>query len=184
MTQRPTRVSLWCKPHAWTVVLLTITLAACAGPREATDGEDADELPTPAVRMSDFEDFDPSPYRESDVGDVADIEHDVPEPLMEGRADEGIQAQVEGYRVQVYISLNRDEAITQEEAAKSWIESNESAAPGGVSVSSVFRVYSQPYYRIRVGNFTSREAAEQARNFLAQRFPDASIVPDTVQITR
>jgi len=134
--------------------------------------------------MADFEDFDPSPYREREVADAEEIEHDVPERLMEGRADEGMQAQVQGYRVQVHISLNRDEAIAQEESAKSWIESNQSIAPGGVSVSSVYRVYSQPYYRIRVGDFTSREAAEQARNFLAQRFPDASIVPDTVQITR
>src|SRR5690606_41819415 len=40
------------------------------------------------------------------------------------------------------------------------------------------------YYRVRMGNFRSREAAERAREFLAQRFPDAFIVPDTVEITR
>lgn len=170
--------------RVWLLVVFSVLLSACAGPREATDPEDADELPVPAVQMSDYEDFDPSPYREAAVEAAVDVEHDVPNRLMEGRADEGVTAQVQGYRVQVYSSLNRDEAIAQEEAAKSWWSSNQEEAPPGVSALPVYRVYIQPYYRVRVGNFRSREAAERARNFLSQRFPEAFIVPDTVEITR
>lgn len=166
------------------VVILALFMAACAGPREAVEEEGADELPTPAVRMADYEDFDPAPYREEGIRPGVDVEHDVPDRLMEGRADEGVQAQVQGYRVQVYSSLNRDEAIAQEETAKTWWNSNSEAAPSGVSELPVYRIYIQPYYRVRVGNFTSREAAERARSFLSQRFPDAFIVPDTVEITR
>lgn len=157
---------------ALVIVMLATSVAACSGPREATDGEDADELPTPTVRMSDYEDFDPSEYREVAVRPGVEVEHDVPESLMEGRADEGIRDQVRGYRVQVYSSLNKDEAVQREETAKSLTEM------------PVYMVYMQPYYRVRVGNFTSREAAERARSALAQQFPDAFIVPDTVEITR
>lgn len=180
----PLQMRLALQRTGWVFVLLTVILAACSGPRETVDREEADELPTPAVEMSDYEDFDPAPYREADVGPVEDVEHDVPDALMDGRADEGVTASVRGYRVQVYLSLNRDEAITQEEAAKSWLSANSEAAPPGVDSLPVYRVYVQPYYRVRLGNFRSREAAERARAFLAQRFPDASIVPDTVEITR
>lgn len=164
----------------WFIVILAVVLAACAGPREAVEPEDADELPIPAVQMSDYEDFDAAPYREADDVPAEAVEHDVPTRLMEGRADEGVTAQVSGYRIQVYQSLNRDEAIAQEEEVQSWLDSNSEAAPA----MPVYRVYMQPYYRVRVGNFRSREAAERARNILAQRFPDAFIVPDTVEITR
>ena len=156
----------------WFIVMLALFAGACAGPREATDSEDADELPTPTVRMADYEDFDPSAYREEAVRPGVDLEHDVPPRLMEGRADEGIRAQVQGYRVQVFSSLDKTQAVEHEEAAKT------------ITEMPVYMVYMQPYYRVRVGNFTSREAAEQARSNLAQRFPDAFIVPDTVEITR
>ena len=167
-------------PLAWLLLTLAVVLAACAGPRETVEPENADELPIPAVQMSDYEDFDAAPYREADIAPAEAVEHDVPTRLMEGRADEGVTAQVSGYRIQVYQSLNRDEAIAQEEEVQSWLDSNSEAAPA----LPVYRVYMQPYYRVRVGNFGSREAAERARNFLSQRFPDAFIVPDTVEITR
>ena len=154
------------------MIALAVVASACSGPREAADGEDADDLPTPTVRMSDYEDFDPSEYREVAVRPGPELEHDVPQRLMEGRADEGIEAQVQGFRVQVFSSLDKDQAVEREEAARSTTEM------------PVYMVYMQPYYRVRVGNFTSREAAERARSALAQRFPDAFIVPDTVEITR
>jgi hypothetical protein len=37
---------------------------------------------------------------------------------------------------------------------------------------------------VRIGNFTSRAAAESARSYLAPRFPEAFIVPDTISVTR
>ncbi len=168
----------------WLMLGLALILSACSGPREVVDDDEPDELPTPAVQMSDYEDFDPAPYREAERTPATEIAHDVPDALMEGRADEGVTATVRGYRVQVFSTLDRDEAIAQEEAAKSWWESNAEAAPPGVGMMPVYRVYIQPYYRVRMGNFRSREAAERAREFLAQRFPDAFIVPDTVEITR
>lgn len=164
-----------------------VLLSACSGPREATvPAEPADELPTPAVRMSDYEDFDASVYREAVPEAAAALVHDVPDKLMAGNADTGVRSTVQGFRVQIYSTLDKGTALQQEEAAKSWWRANKDAAPPGLFSDdlSVNVVYIQPYYRVRIGNFTSRSAAERARTFLARRFPDAFIVPDTVTVTR
>lgn len=162
-------------------------LSACAGPRETTGpAEPADELPTPAVRMSDYEDFDASAYRETAPQAAAALEHDVPSKLMAGTADTGVRSTVQGYRIQVYSTLDKNTALQQEEEAKSWWRANKDSAPTGLFSDDldVYVVYIQPYYRVRIGNFTSRDAADRARSFLAQRFPDAFIVPDAVTVTR
>ena len=167
--------------------LTLVFLAACASSR-GTSGpaEPAEELPTPEVQMSDYEDFDPSAYREPAPAVELGIEHDVPENLMEGRADSGIRTNVQGFRVQVFSTLDKNDAVQQEEAAKDWWRVTQQDAPPGVFSDEmpVSIVYIQPYYRVRIGNFTSRAAAESARTYLAPRFPEAFIVPDTISVTR
>lgn len=167
--------------------LVLVLVSACAGPREAAEpAEEAGELPTPAVVLAEYEDFDPSPYEEDVIGPAVRLEHDVPAALMEGRADEGIRREVQGFRIQLHSSLDKDAALGVEEEARDWLGSAESTSPAGISSGDppVYVVYIQPYYRVRVGNFTSRQAAERARQYLSQRFPDAFIVPDTVVVTR
>lgn len=166
--------------------LLLVVVSACAGPRAATEPEeDADELPTPAVELSDYEDFDPAPYEEPEMDPVAGLEHDVPARLMEGRADAGVRSEVQGYRVQVHLSLDKNIALDEEEEVREWL-SESGSAPSGLNVDdpSIYVVYVQPYYRVRVGNFTSRQSAQRALDFLSERYPDAAIVPDTVEIVR
>ncbi len=166
---------------------LLALLAACSSSREASRStEPGDELPTPQVRYADFEDFDPSGYREPAPPTETAVEHDVPEDLMEGRADSGVRTTAQGYRVQVFTTLDKNVAVQQEEGAKAWWRENRDNAPGGLFAGDlpVAVVYIQPYYRVRIGNFTSRDAAERARQYLAKRFPEAFIVPDTVSITR
>ena len=168
-------------------IAAVILLSACAGSREATGpSEPADDLPTPAVRMSDYEDFDASVYRETAPQVNTRLEHDVPDKLMAGTADTGVRSTVQGYRVQIYSTLDKSTALQQEEGAKSWWRANGDSAPPGLFSDelTVNVVYIQPYYRVRLGNFTSRASAERARAFLAQRYPDAFIVPDTVTVTR
>lgn len=166
---------------------LMAVASACAGPREAADrGEEADELPTPAVVLADYEDFDPTPYEEEAVGAAASFEHDVPSDLMEGRADAGIRREVQGFRIQLHSSLDKDAAVQVEEEVREYLRGDSETAPSILSAGDppIYVVYIQPYYRVRVGNFTSRTTAERARQYLAQRFPDAFIVPDTVVVTR
>ncbi|MEX0746787.1 MAG: SPOR domain-containing protein [Rhodothermales bacterium] len=167
-----------------TALLLT---AGCAAPRETRQPEPEEELPTPAVRMSDFEDFDPVPYREQPPQRQADVEHDVPAELMQGQAESRGSSTARGFRVQVYSTIDKSTSVRQEEELKAWWQQNADDAPPDLFHGSqipIYVVYIQPYYRVRIGNFTTRDAAERARRFFAQRFPDAFLVPDTVIVTR
>lgn len=174
-------------PRAVLTCFSLVLLAACASSR-GTSGttEPAEELPTPQVQMSDYEDFDASAYREPSPSEASGIEHDVPENLMEGRADSGVRTSVQGFRVQVFSTLDKNAAVQHEEAAKDWWRVTQENAPPDVFSGDmpVSIVYIQPYYRVRIGNFTSRATAESARSYLAQRFPEAFIVPDTISVTR
>lgn len=175
------------RPALPLVLATVVLLSACAGSREASGpAEPADELPTPEVNMSEYEDFDPSAYREVAPDASERIEHDVPASLMQGTADTGIRSTVQGYRVQVHSTLDKNAAVRQEEEIRAWWRENRDSAPAGTFSNeiAVNVVYIQPYYRVRLGNFTSRNAADRARQFIARRFPDAFIVPDTVTVTR
>jgi len=171
------------------ILLLTalLLIAGCASPRETRRPEPQEELPTPAVRMSDFEDFDSAPYREQPPQRQTDIQHDVPAQLMQGQAESGGTSRSRGFRVQVYSTIDKSTAVRQEEELKTWWQQNADNAPPDLFTGSqlpIYVVYIQPYYRVRIGNFTTRDAADRARRFLAQRYPDAFLVPDTVIVTR
>lgn len=167
--------------------LLLVFFSACAGSREAVDlDEGADDLPVPAVNLADYEDFDPSVYEEEEPGPAGRLEHDVPVRLMEGRADAGIRTEAQGFRIQVHSSLDKDAAVGVEEDARAWLRTESSQVPPGLSSVEppIYVVYVQPYYRVRVGNFASRQAAERARQYLSEHFPEAFIVPSSIVITR
>ena len=169
------------------VILFISFIAGCAGPRETREPEREEEEPAQAVRMSDFEDFDASVYQERPPQQMTTVEHDVPASLMEGRADTGTRRTAQGFRVQVYSTIDKNTAVQQEEALKQWWAENRDAAPPGLFPGEqlpVYVVYIQPYYRVRVGNFGSRDSADRARRFLASRYSDAFLVPDTVILNR
>lgn len=164
--------------------------SACATPRGTAEDqrEDADVLPSPAVQLSDYEDFDASRFQEEAPAGQGEVQHDVPAALMDGRSAEPVSRTVQGFRIQVYSSLDKSAAFNQEEDAKSWLRDQEQLGdlPPSLSDGSppVYTVYIQPYYRVRIGNFTTRSEADRARNFLSQRYSDAFIVPDQVTVTR
>ncbi len=169
------------------LVVVTLFAAACSGPGQTVaedEGPDEDEGP---VNFSDYEDFDVTPYRDAPARVEIEIRHDVPEELLESRADAGITQVVRGYRVQVFMSLDRDEAVTVEEDVRGWWsqlaaeELEEQDMPENLMVYNLFR---QPYYRIRVGDFVQRADAERLMLLMFGRFKGASVVPDQVIIQR
>lgn len=186
--RRPLLASLLASRLAsFLAVLLLFAFAACSGPRPVVEPppEKPEELPEPTIRLSDYEDFDAAPFREAPPVAETDVAHDVPAQLMDGRTTGGATTTVNGFRVQVYSTLDRAAAINLEEEARAWWRLEGGSAPGVFGTQlPIYTVYLQPYYRVRIGNFRTRAEAERARALLANRFPDAFIVPDRVTVPR
>jgi septal ring-binding cell division protein DamX len=172
-----------------TLVALLVAGPACVPSEMAREKESPEEQPE-EVDLAQYEDFDPAPYREEapSTGEEEGVEHDVPERLLSGRAAEGVEQTVQGFRVQLLSSKDQSAAETAATEAKQWWRENRGDAPEGAFAVGeelpIYTVYRQPYYRVRVGNFTSRAAAERALAFLQQRYGDAFIAPSEVTVTR
>jgi hypothetical protein len=168
------------------LILLTAVLASgCSGPGAVTDGDATAAEQT--VAWSDVEWFDASKTADLPPPEAPDVEHDAPEALMKSEADDGIRVVVRGYRVQLFSSGQREEALEVEEAIRAWIDarSDEQLAALGISRDvSVYSLFRAPYYRVRVGDFETRSQAEPLSAALSRQFEGALIVPDMVEIRR
>ena len=104
---------------------LLLLLAACSGTntdRGRTQREPVEE-PSPDLQeivYADYETFDAAPYRDEAPEPQAEIRHQVPERLMEGRAAEGITRVVNGFRIQILSTADRDEADRMVERTLAW----------------------------------------------------------------
>ena len=106
---------------------------------------------------------------------------------MRLRADEGATQTVEGFRLQVYSATNKQSAEEFRAQVQSWLQRTRDDAPDGLFASNEAPVviqYSQPYYRVRIGAFTTREEAQEALDFVRTQYSDAFIARSTVTITR
>ena len=167
---------------------LVLAVAGCSGSsRTVGPGPDlADEGPEVDIRS--VEDFDASSYRDEPAPPPA-VVHDVPESLMTGRAASDVRRarSVQGFRIQVHASLERDVALQLEEEVTQWWnlllpeERPIDYAPATLPVEMRFVT---PYYRVRVGAFETRAAAEAFLGFLGGKYPDAFLVLDTITVYR
>ena len=167
---------------------LIITLAGCSGAGR-TVTEDEKDLQYYIDHIDEYEDFDEASYVDPPPVATTDIEHDVPDMLMTGAAvsDARVLETVQGFRIQIHSSLDKEGAVSAEERAKAWWSSiSEEERPASMQNDQlpVYLKYVQPYYRGRVGNFATREEAEIALEMIAGRFPRAFIAIDTVTVWR
>ena len=165
--------------------------AACSGSQGVTNGEGPDPDPDPeTINMADYEDFDSAPYDEEPPTSTTTIAHDVPERLLKGRVEQQVSRTRAGYRIQVFSSQDKRDADRRVESAVAWwrqqlrLETLAELYPGDPSPPPVYLDFRQPYYRVRVGNFSSRSEAKAVLQLIEKRFPDAFIAPDTVTLTR
>jgi hypothetical protein len=78
-----------------------------------------------------------------------------------------------GFRVLVVNTNKRDEAI----AAKTKVYTN-------FPELKAYLVYQSPYFRLKVGNFKTREEAQQYQKSLGYYFPKGVfVIPDTIEVT-
>ncbi|MEM0962136.1 MAG: SPOR domain-containing protein [Bacteroidota bacterium] len=181
--------------HAAVLIAASLSLTACSALGPAGPGVDtpADSLTQDIPRYPAYETFDPTGY-DADPVVVTEIEHDVPTVVMEGRVNvpdrdgppaptEPTPQQVDGYRVQVFTSSNRDTAERVRGEAVDWWEGAQSS-PGAPEEMEVIVGYQQPYYRVRMGAFATREEADVALALVRSRYPEAFVVPDLVTVIR
>ncbi|PSQ77656.1 MAG: hypothetical protein BRD37_04655 [Bacteroidetes bacterium QH_8_67_23] len=77
---------------------------------------------------------------------------------------------VQGFRIQILTT--EDQTAAEQRAA-------EAEEQWGAPVKVAWKA---PYYRVRVGAFASRSAAQPRLEAVQQQYPDAFLVPDTVTI--
>jgi hypothetical protein len=167
------------------VLAAVLFLAACSSTEPTVVDPPPPPPEEPQINMADYEVFDPEPYRDNRP-QPAEITHDVPESLLDGKAEQRTNRSGRGYRIQVYSSQDKGGADRLTERARAWWQSQRKSGkldeyPGPVPVYLIFR---QPYYRVRVGNFGSRADALEVLRLIERDFPDAFLVPDQVTIQR
>lgn len=154
------------------LLALAFLLPACAGSGKTTTSEDDTEepaaLPTPAPEPEE-------PTRPPE-----------PEPTPDEDAPPRAVT-VQGFRVQVLTTSEKAEADALAGEAERWwrdLSASEKAgmkARGDLPIEVAWRA---PYYRVQMGAYTSRAAAQQALQMLSSRFPKAFIVPSRVTVMR
>lgn len=96
------------------------------------------------------------------------------------------EAFVERYRVQIHLTPNRSVADAYVEEALAWWDAlPESGRPESLRADElpVEVAWKAPYYRVQLGAFETREAAQELLDLAAERFPGALIAPERVPLS-
>lgn len=169
----------------WALPVLLVLTACGSTSSVATRGDDPVEIPV--VLTEEYETFDVSQYPDEPMAAPIEVTHQVPPALMENRADAGVEQQMAGYRVQVYATLDPLEAEQIEETVRRWWAMRAERLGNGVQVAAeqrVYRLFRQPYYRIRLGDTVTRRDAEALLQVVKERFDGAFVVPDQVTVRK
>ncbi|WP_412062730.1 SPOR domain-containing protein [Rubrivirga sp. IMCC45206] len=170
------------------LVVLSLSFAACSAVGPAAPEAPPETGETPAPGYPAYETFDPTGY-DAEPEPAAEVVHDVPAGIMAGRVVVPTEAgppapqdpqprQVEGFRVQIFSGATRAAAErVRDDAVSWWTEQGGNPRELGAIVA-----YLQPYYRVRLGAFATREQAEAALATVRRQFPEAFLVPDLVTI--
>lgn len=168
------------------LAIVVLVLSGCSAPAPLAV-EVPEEVEVGPTLWSDVETLDLSEFPETlPVVDVR-VEHDVPAPLMNSTADDGTIVEVDGFRVQIFSSAEREETADSEDAVRRWLNNlseGQLNAWGLNGVPQVYTLYRSPYYRVRVGDFERRDRAVRLADAINRAFPGALVVPDRVTVVR
>jgi hypothetical protein len=172
-----------------------LVVAGCSGPPQTTNNGSTDasgpsdrtnDAEQRRMALAEAETFDVSQYPTPKPARDVDVQHQVPVRLMQGRADEGVTQTIQGYRVQVYSAQDKQSADEFRERVSIWWDEAKGKAPDEPFAGRLLIVveYGQPYYRVRVGAYATREEANEALEFIEQEFEDAFVARSQVTVTR
>jgi hypothetical protein len=171
------------------ILVLTVGLCACSGSSQTTEqtGPSPEPAPEPAEEepsVAQYETFDPSAYEVRPPERAVEVVHQVPQQLMQGDATKGVQRTVEGFRVQVFSARDKQAAQAFREKVRRWWERSKEDAPTSVlgAEPPIVVEYTRPYYRVRMGAFAERDAAEEALEFVSRSYENAFIARETVTV--
>ncbi len=88
-----------------------------------------------------------------------------------------------GFQIQIHSTQEKSAAQSAADSAKDWwngLDETEQRGMFGVKDLPVEIKWLEPYYRVRIGHFGSREEARAILGRVAREFPAAFIVPDTI----
>jgi hypothetical protein len=170
------------------LIAFAVLASGCSGSSASRTNDDAANDLQGRFELRDTEDFDATAYADSAALPII-IVHDVPESLMSARAADDVRTvrNVQGYRIQIHSSLERNSALQiEEEVERWWREMSLEDRPIDYSPQElpVEMRFVTPYYRVRVGGFETRAEAEAFLGFLDGRYPDAFLVLDTITVYR
>ena len=169
-----------------------LLFSACSGVQQTEGQPRSDQASNDpseeTVSLSAFETFDPTMYAVQSPQRRVDVQHLVPDRLMQGEASRGIRRTVEGFRIQIFSSQQKAVAERRLTEARDWWAQirQDADVPDDLFPEQLPAVieYRQPYYRVRVGSFAERERAEDALAVVKREYVDAFIARSTVTITR
>ena len=172
-------------------VFAVLLLVACSGPQPKEQGPSpaerrAEEERARRATVAQYETFDVSAYPVRGPDQTVEVKHQVPQRLMQGRADEGAKQTLEGYRIQVFSADDQGAAQEFRERVREWWDEVKGDAPGDLfrDEPPIVIEYSQPYYRVRMGAFAIREAADKALDFVRKEYDGAFVAQSTVTIVQ
>lgn len=164
------------------IATLLLLVMGCSG--SGTLAESGNDVATPGSEFdvpADYEEFDATPYEEEPPSLEPVIVHDVPEALL--GAPRTMQSQ-SGFRIQIFSTQDKiaaDSVVVLLETFWGDLERRDALenTPGAPPIYQDFR---SPYYRVRLGDFLTREDANQVLTVVERRFPHAFIAPAAIRL--
>jgi hypothetical protein len=158
------------------VVCLSVVLmaSACSSSKEVSDGPEEEPY-----LLGAFETLHPEDYPDSPPPEGYPVEHDIPAVLLGDGSSSTTRTREpsHGFRIQVFSSLERRGANEALEKLIGWWRDAYGGAEGSAPA---YVVYEQPFYKVRYGDFVSREEAKEVVTRLTTSFPGAFVVPSKI----
>lgn len=176
------------------LILLSLVIAvSCATSESATDSDSAsDRERSPYLNIEDevveefvleeLDEFEQQLYinRNRLTDQFSRIEHDLPEEFTrEITYEEREVDRYAGYRVQILSTRDVVHADTTRDNFVAWADSTIKGYKPNAYVH-----FRQPFYRVRAGDFQSREKAIEFSRLIKQEYPEAWIVHDRIEPNR
>ncbi len=165
-------------------------LISCSTTESVTEGDErtpADRSPYLEISdetleefvLEELDDFERTLYlnRTRLTDRFATIQHDMPEMFTrEVITEEQETDQFAGYRVQILSTRDVIHADTTRDNFVAWADTTmEDYKP------NAYVHFRQPFYRVRAGDFQSREKAIEFSRLIKQQYPEAWIVHDRIE---